>query len=271
MENGLVGPTVALAGESLQQARPGERACLMPTSFRGSVIEVEQLRRIYRERGAPVEALRGVDLSVSAGEMVGITGPSGSGKSTLLRVLGALDSHFDGKVTVAGVSLHEANEREFVRFRAEKIGFIFQDFSLMTHLTALENLQLVDLFRPAGSSRASTKHAMELLDQVGLADRKNAFPSELSGGQQQRVAIARALMGQPSVLLCDEPTGNLDMETGDRILTLIETTRAEHDITVLVVTHERHVVERMSREVCLRDGQIVPCSESAGNFSTAGG
>jgi putative ABC transport system ATP-binding protein len=221
------------------------------------LIDVKNLSRIYNERGQPVTALRDVTFSVSRGESVAITGPSGSGKSTLLRILGALDRDFNGTVYVGNYALHDISEAKSVAFRAKEVGFVFQSFNLMTHLTALENLELTRIFRSDASSSTTREKALELLERVGLKSRADAFPPELSGGQQQRVAIARALMGDPSVLLCDEPTGNLDMTTGQQILDLLGETRLERDVTILLVTHEPHVVEQMERRIELEDGAIV--------------
>ncbi len=203
-----------------------------------------------------VHALRGVDLDIYAGEIVGIVGPSGSGKSTLLGLIGGLDSPTRGTVEIDGVDITRMNEDQLTEIRNEKIGFIFQFFNLIPTLTALENVLL-----PMQFARKSPPHpnqrARELLDLLGLSDRMNHRPSELSGGQQQRVAIARALANQPPLLLADEPTGNLDSASGMSVLKMLEKIRQTEGTTVVIVTHDEKLAQRADRMITLVDGAVI--------------
>jgi putative ABC transport system ATP-binding protein len=203
-----------------------------------------------------VHALRGVDMEIYAGEMAGIVGPSGSGKSTLLGLIGGLDTPTRGTIEIDGVNITRMNEDQLTEIRNEKIGFIFQFFNLIPTLTALENVVLPIQF--ARKARFSPeKRAKELLDLLGLKDRMKHRPSELSGGQQQRVAIARALANNPPLLLADEPTGNLDSESGVLVLEALRQIRANAGTTVVIVTHDRALAEKTDRVMTLVDGQIV--------------
>ncbi|WP_343421882.1 ABC transporter ATP-binding protein [Candidatus Flexifilum breve] len=203
-----------------------------------------------------VHALRGVDMDIYAGEMAGIVGPSGSGKSTLLGLIGGLDTPTRGTIEIDGVNITRMNEDQLTEIRNEKIGFIFQFFNLIPTLTALENVVLPIQF--ARKARFSPeKRAKELLDLLGLKDRMKHRPSELSGGQQQRVAIARALANNPPLLLADEPTGNLDSESGVLVLEALREIRANAGTTVVIVTHDRALAEKTDRVMTLVDGQIV--------------
>jgi putative ABC transport system ATP-binding protein len=203
-----------------------------------------------------VHALRGVDMDIYAGEMAGIVGPSGSGKSTLLGLIGGLDTPTRGTIEIDGVNITRMNEDQLTEIRNEKIGFIFQFFNLIPTLTALENVVLPIQF--ARKARFSPeKRAKELLDLLGLKDRMKHRPSELSGGQQQRVAIARALANNPPLLLADEPTGNLDSESGVLVLDALREIRANAGTTVVIVTHDRALAEKTDRVMTLVDGQIV--------------
>ncbi|TVR21215.1 MAG: ABC transporter ATP-binding protein [Anaerolineaceae bacterium] len=204
-----------------------------------------------------VHALRGVNLDVSAGELVSIVGPSGSGKSTLLGILGGLDNPTSGTVEIDGIDVSRMSEDQLTEIRNEKIGFIFQFFNLIPTLTALENVAL-----PIQFARRTTyspmRRAKELLALLGLSDRLHHRPSELSGGQQQRVAIARALANNPPLLLADEPTGNLDTESGQRVLDALHDIRRESGTTILLVTHDIELARRADRTLTLIDGVIVP-------------
>lgn len=203
-----------------------------------------------------VHALRGVDMDIYAGEMAGIVGPSGSGKSTLLGLIGGLDTPTRGTIEIDGVNITRMNEDQLTEIRNEKIGFIFQFFNLIPTLTALENVVLPIQF--ARKARFSPeKRAKELLDLLGLKDRMKHRPSELSGGQQQRVAIARALANNPPLLLADEPTGNLDSESGVLVLEALREIRANAGTTVVIVTHDRALAEKTDRVMTLVDGQIM--------------
>ena len=203
-----------------------------------------------------VHALRGVDMAVYAGEMVGIIGPSGSGKSTLLGLIGGLDTPTRGTIAIDGVDISRMGEDRLTEIRNEKIGFIFQFFNLIPTLTALENVALPIQFARKPQFKAE-KRAKELLTQLGLGDRLHHRPSELSGGQQQRVAIARALANNPPLLLADEPTGNLDSESGAMVLEALRDIREKSGTTVVIVTHDAKIAERTDRVMTLVDGLIV--------------
>jgi len=209
-----------------------------------------------RGKVVPVRALNGVNLSIGQGELLGITGPSGSGKSTLLHIVGCLLKPTSGRYLLTGRRVESLNEFQVAALRNRNFGFVFQAFSLLPRLTALENVQLPLVYN-ATPPRQRRELARKALEQVSLSHRGHHRPGELSGGEQQRVAIARALVTNPSVILADEPTGNLDTESGASVLeTLIELNRAGK--TVVIVTHEQSIVERMPRIVKLRDGVVVP-------------
>jgi putative ABC transport system ATP-binding protein len=202
-----------------------------------------------------VHALRGVDMEIYAGEIVGIVGPSGSGKSTLLGLIGGLDTPTRGTIEIDGVDVTRMNEDQLTEIRNEKIGFIFQFFNLIPTLTALENVMLPIQFARKTAYKGDQR-AKELLDMLGLKDRTHHRPSELSGGQQQRVAIARALANNPPILLADEPTGNLDTESGIMVLEALERIRASEGTTVILVTHDHELAEHADRVLTLVDGEI---------------
>jgi putative ABC transport system ATP-binding protein len=212
-------------------------------------------RAVRRGNVIPVRALNGVSLSVTEGELLAITGPSGSGKSTLLHIIGCLLKPTSGHYTLMGRSVESLNEFQLAALRNRNFGFVFQAFNLLPRLSALENVQLPLVYNgtPPGRRR---EMAREALEQVGLSQRAHHRPGELSGGEQQRVAIARALVANPSVILADEPTGNLDSESGKSVLeTLVALNKKGK--TVIIVTHEGAIVERMPRIVKLRDGAVV--------------
>jgi putative ABC transport system ATP-binding protein len=203
-----------------------------------------------------VHALRGVDMEIYAGEIVGIVGPSGSGKSTLLGLIGGLDKPSRGTIEIGGTDVSRMNEDQLTEIRNEKIGFIFQFFNLIPSLTALENVMLPIQF--ARKARFSPeKRAKELLTTLGLGDRTHHRPSELSGGQQQRVAIARALANNPPLLLADEPTGNLDQEAGITVMSTLRDIRDSAGTTVVIVTHDHELASQADRVLTLVDGQLV--------------
>jgi len=203
-----------------------------------------------------VHALRGVNLDIYAGEMVGIVGPSGSGKSTLLGLIGGLDKPTRGTIEIDGIDVTNMNEDQLTEIRNEKIGFIFQFFNLIPTLTALENVALPIQFARK-SKFDPEKRARELLELLGMGDRLHHRPSELSGGQQQRVAIARALANNPPLLLADEPTGNLDTEAGAMVMEALQDIRRESGTTVVVVTHDQQIANSTDRVITLVDGRIV--------------
>jgi putative ABC transport system ATP-binding protein len=219
------------------------------------LLRLSGVSRSFLEGGRERVVLRNVEMAVQEGEFVALLGPSGSGKSTLLNLVSGIDAPDAGRVEVAGVSLHEMGERERTLFRRDRIGFVFQFFNLVPTLTVEENLLLPLELRGAraGESRARVR---ELLGRVGLADRADAWPDRLSGGEQQRVALARALVHGPALVLADEPTGNLDEETGRIVLDLLDELLRESGTTLVVVTHAREVAARMDRILLLRDGQV---------------
>jgi len=218
------------------------------------VLELDAVTMSYGA-DAPVLALRGVSFSVTAGELVAIVGPSGSGKSTLLHLMGTLERPTSGRVAVSGHDIAELSDRELAALRASQIGFVFQQFFLAEHSTLLENVADGLLYAgvPAEVRRAEAANA---LDAVGLADRAGARPNQLSGGERQRVAIARALVGEPAIVLADEPTGNLDSATGDQIMDLVENLHSQ-GTTIVVITHEHAIAERCPRHIQILDGRIV--------------
>ena len=215
---------------------------------------VWKVYRMGRRRKIEVEALRGVDLTVERGEFLAVMGPSGSGKSTLLHLMGCLDRPTKGRVLFEGQDVTRLRPSALARIRNRRVGFVFQSFNLFPALTALGNVELPMIF--AGMPRAERIYrAQELLSRVGLGERAKHLPSELSGGEQQRVAIARALANSPDLLLADEPTGNLDTETGRGVLSLLSEANRE-GVTVAVVTHDPEVAEAAGRKLGLRDGRI---------------
>jgi putative ABC transport system ATP-binding protein len=220
------------------------------------LIQSRSLGREYRSGSRTLRVLSDVDLDVGAGEFVAIVGPSGSGKTTLLGLLAGLDQPTSGSITIDGTNLGALTEDERARFRAERIGFVFQTFQLIPTLTALENV-LVPLELANGSARSGRARALELLDAVGLAERVDHYPAQLSGGEQQRVAIARAFSNQPGILFADEPTGNLDADTGGTVIDLLVSLHAREGSTMVLVTHDPALAARASRVVTLRAGRVV--------------
>ena len=221
----------------------------------GAVVELGAVTREYRMGEVTVQALRGVDLEVDAGQVVVLLGPSGSGKTTLLNLVGGLDSPTGGEVRVAGEAIGGYDARRLADYRARTVGFVFQFFNLIPSLTAAENVQFA-LALVERDQAATRYRAVELLDRVGLGDRADHFPAQLSGGEQQRVAIARALANEPRVLLCDEPTGNLDVDTGRQVLEVLDSTAQDQATTVLLVTHNAAVAPMADRVLRLRDGRV---------------
>jgi putative ABC transport system ATP-binding protein len=212
-------------------------------------------RVYYKPNGSVlVEALRGVDLNVPSGQSLAIMGPSGSGKSTLMNILGCLDQPTSGSFAIAGTDVSTLDDSALSLVRGDKIGFVFQSFNLIPQLTIEENVEVPLFYRRVKASERKAK-ASSMLERVGLGDRMSHKPSELSGGQQQRAAIARALVTNPSILLADEPTGNLDTKTGEDILRLFDEMHAE-GLTIMVVTHDEEVGKRCDRTIHLLDGVI---------------
>ena len=225
-----------------------------------SVLELDGVTKVYGEE-PPVPALRGVSFSVRPGELVAIVGPSGSGKSTLLHVMGTLERPDTGRVAVAGLDIGELSDRELATLRATRIGFVFQQFFLAEHQTLLENV--ADGLLYAGvPARERRQLAADVLAAVGLGDRLTARPTHLSGGERQRVAIARALVGRPAIVFADEPTGNLDSQTGEQIVELLEQLN-RRGATIVLITHDHEIAGRFPRQIALRDGLIVDDTEAA--------
>jgi putative ABC transport system ATP-binding protein len=222
------------------------------------VIHVRNLVKTYQVGEVTVRALRGADMDVEAGEFVAITGPSGSGKSTLMHILGCLDRPTSGQYILDGHDVSRMSKDELAVIRNRKIGFVFQGFNLLSRTTALDNVELPLLYNSAQKLKAADRHklAMDALIAVNLADRAHHFPNQLSGGQQQRVAIARALVTQPTMLLADEPTGNLDTRTSMEVMGIFQKLNREHGITVLLITHEADIAEYGTRIIRFRDGKI---------------
>ncbi len=224
------------------------------------IVELEDVYKIYRTEFYEVPALNGISFGVEEGEFVAIMGPSGSGKSTLLHVVGCLDKPSRGSVRIRGVETINLNDSQLTELRRDTIGFIFQTYNLIPTLTALENVELPMIFKGVGRSERERK-AVELLELVGIGELRDRKPNEMSGGQQQRVAIARALANDPPLLLCDEPTGNLDTKSGKQVMDLIKQQNEERGVTVILVTHDPALSEYADRVIRLRDGKIVEIIE----------
>jgi len=220
------------------------------------VIHLEGVTRVFSTGDNAVHALAGVDLEIHAGEMVAIMGASGSGKSTLMNILGCLDKPTAGRYVLDGIEVSELGRNELADLRSRKIGFVFQGFNLLSRTTALENVELPLLYDRSGQFHGKASPAPAALRRVGLGERMHHVPSELSGGQQQRVAIARALVTNPSLILADEPTGNLDSHTSIEIMALFQELN-DQGITILLVTHEQDIAGHARRIIEMRDGRIV--------------
>ena len=231
------------------------------------VIRLRDVTKTYGTGAAQAQVLRGVSFDVKPGEFVALVGQSGSGKSTLLNMIGGLDQPDSGEVEVLGVDTLRANDARRSRLRNESIGFVFQAFNLLDHLNVLQNVTLPAAFTKHGDD--PTERGMEALRRVGLSDFSKRKPGELSGGQKQRVAIARALFGTPKLLLCDEPTGSLDSQTGEEVINFFRELNAKDGVTLVIVTHERRVSSVAKRVIAMKDGLLVETTDEA--LGTIGG
>lgn len=224
------------------------------------IIEIENITKMYGAGETLVEAVRGISLLIHKGEFVAIMGPSGSGKSTLLHLLGGLDQPTSGSYVLDGVTVNDMDDDSLAEVRNEKIGFVFQQFNLLSRTTALDNVILPLTYRK-GIKKDFRQRAAQALRAVSLGDRAHHKPNELSGGQQQKVAIARALINGPSIIMADEPTGNLDTKSGDEIMTIFDQLNKEGK-TIVLITHERYIAEHTQRIIHLQDGRIVDDEEA---------
>ena len=220
-----------------------------------SVIRVEDVHKYYELGDNRVHALRGVSLAIGRGEFVAVMGASGSGKSTFMNILGCLDQPTTGRYFLEGIDVSTLNKKQLAAIRNQKIGFVFQGFNLLARTTALENAEL-PAFYARVSQQERLRRAKGALEMVGLGDRMDHFPSQLSGGQQQRVAIARALVNEPSILLADEPTGNLDSRTSVEVMEILQSLNDSRGLTIVLVTHEADIATFAKRAVVFRDGKI---------------
>ncbi|HEY1138293.1 MAG TPA: ABC transporter ATP-binding protein [Xanthomonadaceae bacterium] len=220
------------------------------------LVEIRALTKVYTRGKQLVPVLHGIDLDIPRGDFVALMGPSGSGKTTLLNIIGGLDTPSDGRLLVNGVAIEDLAADDLAAWRADTVGFIFQSYNLMPVLTAQKNVELPLLLTDMGASERA-KRAKIALDLVGLGDRARHKPNELSGGQQQRVAIARALVSDPLLLICDEPTGDLDRKTADEVLRLLQSLNREYGKTIVMVTHDPKAAEYARRTVHLDKGRLV--------------
>jgi putative ABC transport system ATP-binding protein len=220
---------------------------------------VRDLTKVYRMGDHEVRALRGVSLEINVGEFVAVTGPSGSGKSTFMHIAGCLDRPTSGLYELDGKDVSKLPKDELAAVRNQKIGFVFQGFNLLSRTSAIDNVELPLLYRSQNAFKSGERHkrALAVLDAVGLGQRYHHMPNQLSGGQQQRVAIARALINEPSILLADEPTGNLDTRTSIEVMGIFQRLNQERGITVLLITHEMDIAEYGTRLIRFRDGRVV--------------
>ncbi len=219
------------------------------------IVKAEKLEKTYQDNGVPVNALKGIDLAVSKGEYVVIAGPSGSGKTTLLNLLGALDKPTNGKIYFEGEDITFKEKNELSKIRLHKLGFIFQAYNLIPVLTAIENIEFSMMLLGIPDKERKNK-ALALMEELGIKELANKRPNEMSGGQQQRVAVARAIVNNPSLVLADEPTANLDSKTAGHLLDLMEQMNAEKNITFIFSSHDKQVIDRAKRLVILKDGMI---------------
>ena len=221
-----------------------------------AIITTQNITKIYQDHGVPVKALQGIDLEIEAGDFAAVVGPSGSGKSTLLNLVGGLDNPTEGHILIDGKDISKMKPGELIDFRLHNIGFVFQAYNLIPVLTARENVEFITLLQKKDKHERHSR-AEELLNAVGLSDKMDRRPTELSGGQQQRVAVARALASNPTFVLADEPTANLDSASALNLLDIMETMNKERGITFIFSTHDQRVVDRARRVITLEDGKIL--------------
>lgn len=223
------------------------------------MLEAKNIYKVYNNGKKSLEVLKGIDLNIEKGKFVAVVGPSGAGKSTLLHILGGLDYPTQGKVVFKGEDIYSLSDSAISKIRNEKIGFVFQFYHLLSEFTVLENVLMPALISSESGARSSElrENALELLNKVGLGERVTHFPSQLSGGEKQRVAIVRGLINKPSLLLCDEPTGNLDSKTGEEIISLIKKINLENKMTVVLVTHNVELTKSADGVYHLKDGILV--------------
>jgi len=233
------------------------------------VIEISKLTKTYQVGDVSVEALRGISFSADKGEFLAIMGASGSGKSTLMNLIGCLDQPTSGDYYLEGNNVNNLTTNEYAAIRNQKIGFVFQGFNLLPRTTALENVELPLFYDRTNHGKDTSKRAIEALDRVGLADRMDHDPNQLSGGEQQRVAVARALVNNPSIILADEPTGNLDSKTSIDVLSVFRELN-DQGITIFLVTHEAHLAKYARRIIEMRDGFIISDKEVKHRETTKG-
>jgi putative ABC transport system ATP-binding protein len=221
-----------------------------------ALVSIHGLHKVYHRGGERIDVLQGVDLEIPSGDFLALMGPSGSGKTTLLNLIGGLDTPSEGSITVGGDRIDNMSGSRLSAWRARHIGFVFQLYNLLPVLSAARNVELPLLLTKLGKADRR-KRAQVALSVVGLTDRANHYPRQLSGGQEQRVGIARAIVTDPTLLLCDEPTGDLDRKSGDEVLDLLQTLNREHGKTIVMVTHDPHAAARATRTLFLEKGQLV--------------
>lgn len=221
-----------------------------------NIIEIKNLVKVYDEKTVPVCAVNGVDLSFSQGEFTAIVGPSGSGKTTLLNLIGGLDKPSQGEILIDTINILKLSPRKMTDFRMRNIGFVFQSFNLIPVLTAKENIEFIMQLQGV-SKQARETRTNDLLDAVGLTDKKNSRPNKLSGGQQQRIAVARALASKPKFILADEPTANLDSKSAENLLDIMEKLNKEENITFIFSTHDVRVMNKARRIITIEDGKVI--------------
>jgi len=221
-----------------------------------SIIQAKNIYKVYNETNVPVNALNGVDLEIEKGEFTAIVGPSGSGKTTLLNIIGGLDLPSEGDIFIEGTNLKSLSSRKLIDFRLHNIGFVFQAYNLIPVLTALENTEFI-LELQGVPKKEREKRAMEILETVDIADKKDHKPGQLSGGQQQRVAVARALASRPKYIIADEPTANLDSKSTEELLTLMKKMNEKFETTFVFATHDQRVMDKARRIVTIDDGKVM--------------